>query len=105
MLLDGSQERRNYGQPATDLLFVFKVPIIVLIIPAGLRELQGWRNWQPRQIADLVWRDPLRVRTPLQSDSEEDIIKGVVAVTKYKGKAFTVNLPEIIRRLKRRWNK
>lgn len=37
-----------------------------------------------------------------ESDKDEDIIKGVVKVKKLEGKGFSINLPEIIRRLKRR---
>ena len=37
----------------------------------------------------------------VQVNQEEDIIKGIVAVTKIEGKGLSINLPEIIRRLKR----
>lgn len=35
------------------------------------------------------------------SESEEDLIKGIISVKKYEAKGFTVNLAEILRRLKR----
>ena len=34
---------------------------------------------------------------------EETLIKGVLSVTKVEGKGFVINLPEILRRLKRRF--
>lgn len=37
-----------------------------------------------------------------KEDAEEEVIKGVVSVNKYKGKGFSINLAEIIRRLKRK---
>jgi len=36
---------------------------------------------------------------------EEDLIKGVLSVTKLEGKGFVINLPEILRKLKRRYKK
>jgi len=36
-----------------------------------------------------------------ESDDEEEIIKGVVSLSKYEGKGFSVNFAEIFRRLKR----
>jgi hypothetical protein len=36
---------------------------------------------------------------------EEDIIKGIVSVKHYEGKGFSVNLPEILRRLKRKFGR
>jgi hypothetical protein len=39
------------------------------------------------------------------SKKEEEIIKGVMAVKKYDGKFFSVDLPEIIRKLKRKLGK
>jgi hypothetical protein len=38
-----------------------------------------------------------------KSKNEEDVIKGVLAVRKFDGKGFSVDLPEIFRRLKRRF--
>jgi len=35
------------------------------------------------------------------SEDEEEIIKGVLSVNKYEAKGFSINLPEIIRKLKR----
>jgi len=34
----------------------------------------------------------------------ESLVPGVIEVTKYEGKGFTVNLPELLRRLKRKFN-
>jgi transcriptional regulator of aromatic amino acid metabolism len=36
-----------------------------------------------------------------ESDKEEEVIKGIVSVKKYEGKGFSINLAEILRRLKR----
>jgi hypothetical protein len=35
--------------------------------------------------------------------AEEPIIEGIVSVKKYEGKGFSINFPEILRRLKRRF--
>lgn len=38
-----------------------------------------------------------------QGKTEEPIFKGIVSVKKYEGKGFSINFPEILRRLKRRF--
>lgn len=39
------------------------------------------------------------------SSEDEPILEGIVEVTEYEGKGFTINLPEILRKLKRTWGK
>jgi hypothetical protein len=55
-------------------------------------------NYQYRQIVneELVNKS---------SPKEEDLIKGVLSVTKFEGKGFVINLAEILRKLKRRYKK
>jgi hypothetical protein len=36
-----------------------------------------------------------------QSDNKEDVIKSIVSVKEYEGKGFSINLPEILRKIKR----
>jgi hypothetical protein len=45
----------------------------------------------------------LTLLPPGTSDAEP-LVPGVIEVTKYEGKGFTVNLPELLRRLKRRFD-
>ncbi|WP_212002637.1 hypothetical protein [Chitinophaga sp. HK235] len=52
-------------------------------------------NYQYKQLLDG------HAVTPKDAE-EEDLIEGVLTVTKYKGDAFTINLPEILRKIKRK---
>ncbi|RBL92377.1 hypothetical protein [Chitinophaga flava] len=52
-------------------------------------------NYQYKQLLDG------HAMTPKTAE-EEDLIEGVLTVTKYKGDAFTINLPEILRKIKRK---
>ena len=56
------------------------------------------------QLSNYQYRQILESQPSKQKD-EEQVIKGIVAVTKLEGKGFTINLPEIFRRLKRTFNK
>ena len=40
------------------------------------------------------------VSNPELSEDKEELLKGALAITKYKGKGFEINLPEVYRRLK-----
>ena len=58
-------------------------------------------NSQQRLVDGLVILESAKTVKPKQeSEDKEDLLPGVLAVTKYKGKGFELGLPEILRRLK-----
>src|SRR6185312_253217 len=61
-------------------------------------EMLSLSNYQYQQLT-------LKNNEPTKTQQEEDIIKGIVSVKHYEGKGFSINLPEILRSLKRRFGK
>ncbi len=51
-------------------------------------------NYQYRQIMEQKPQSK-------QSEKEEELIKDIVTIKKFDGKGFSINFPEILRRLKR----
>ncbi len=65
-------------------------------------------NYRYRQLlADADQAKQIDIGTVQESPSSEDepILEGIVEITEYEGKGFTINLPEILRKLKRVWGK
>ena len=52
-------------------------------------------------LADNVITQSVVDITPRKTKDSEEFLDGAVALTKYEGKGFSVNLPEIYRRLRR----
>lgn len=58
-------------------------------------------NSQQRLVDGLVILESAKTVNPQrEKEDKEDLLPGVLAVTKYKGKGFELGLPEILRRLK-----
>jgi hypothetical protein len=53
------------------------------------------------QISNYQYKQIIESNNSNKEVDKEEIIKGVVAVSKYEGKGVSINLPEILRRLKR----
>ena len=50
---------------------------------------------------ELVLDSMKAINTPIKEENREEVLKDILAVTEYKGRGFELNLPEIIRKLKR----
>jgi hypothetical protein len=58
---------------------------------------------QSLQISNFQYKSLLETEIVAnKAKNEEDIIEGLVSVNKYVGKGFSINLPEIVRKLKRK---
>ncbi|KOY85249.1 hypothetical protein AD998_02940 [bacterium 336/3] len=55
---------------------------------------------QSLQLSNYQFQEILKTKEPQNNDTE-DVIKDLVSVKKYDGSAFSINLPEFLRRLKR----
>jgi hypothetical protein len=59
---------------------------------------------QQHYLSGKVLQNSLQlVESSADPGDKEDIVEGVVALRKYEGKGFEINLPELYRRLKRRF--
>jgi hypothetical protein len=59
---------------------------------------------QSLQLSNFEYKNLLEAeKSENKGKDEEEIIKGVVSVNKYEGKGFSINIPEIVRRLKRKF--
>lgn len=56
------------------------------------------------QLSNYQYKQHLEIHADKELE-KEDVIKGIVAVKKYEGKGFSINLPEILRRLRRKFTK
>lgn len=56
------------------------------------------------QLSNYQYQQILETHEAYKKSESEEIIKGVVTVDKYEGKGFSINLAEILRRLKRKFN-
>ena len=58
---------------------------------------------QSLQLSNFEYKNLLEKELLKNKDSnEEDIIRGLVSVNKYDGKGFSINIAEIVRKLKRK---
>lgn len=53
---------------------------------------------------NIIAESLVNVRVGKETEKKEELLGGTVAITKYQGKGFEVNLPEIFRRLKQRFS-
>jgi hypothetical protein len=61
---------------------------------------------QHRTMSGQILLDSLKDVTPKsKEDDTEEILRGMLEITKYKGKGFSVNFPEIFRQLRERFKK
>ncbi len=56
---------------------------------------------QQHLLSGEVIIESLRDITPQPGEDKEELLGGTLAITKYEGKGFELNLPEIFRRLKK----
>lgn len=68
-------------------------------------ELSNYRYRQLLADADQAKQIDISSVQENPSSGDEPILEGIVEVTEYEGKGFTINLPEILRKLKRAWRK
>jgi len=62
-------------------------------------------NQQKRLVGGDVLVESLKQVAPLpNSNDNEQILDGMAEITKYQGKGFNINLPEIYRRLRQLFN-
>jgi len=57
------------------------------------------------QLSNYQYKQLLESHSSKKESEETEIIKGIVAVKKYEGKVFVIDLPEIFKRLKRVFNR
>jgi hypothetical protein len=59
-----------------------------------------------QQLLDGLLLKPIRKNEPINplENDKEDLITDIISVTKYRGKGFEVNLPEMFRQLKKLFN-
>jgi len=53
------------------------------------------------QLSNYQYKQLLETSKSNKDENKEDVIKGIVTVDKYEGKGFTINIAELLRRLKR----
>ncbi len=53
------------------------------------------------QLSNYLYKQQLESHSSRKESDKEDLIKDIVAVKKYEGKRFSIDFPEIFRRLKR----
>lgn len=63
---------------------------------------QAVRISHQQQLLDGLLLKPIRRDEPMPpKDDKEDLVTDIISVTKYRGKGFEINLPEMLRQLKK----
>jgi len=57
------------------------------------------------QLSNYQYRQLLNSRSTESGSQNEELIKGIISVKKYDGKGFSIDFPELFRRLKRKFKK
>lgn len=57
------------------------------------------------QLSNYQYSELIAKQIPKKDEDSEDLVKNIISVKKYEGKGFSVNLPELFRKLKRKLTK